>query len=108
MFGKHGRNTNEHENGSTHIYKGFKLKILVQVVRVSSLTLEVHFFESCMLWDREAKARQDRLLERRRQEALAREDAWMQMRAVDVYGRFMYTPSNKYYSTCQAAIPKGH
>ena len=66
-----------------HIYKVFKLKILVQVVRVSSLTLEVHFFESCTVCGvREAKARQDRLLERRRQEALAREVAWMQMRGL--------------------------
>lgn len=72
---------NEHENGSTHIYKAFKLKILESLSEYPQNPWS-SLLESCMLWDREAKARQDRLLERRRQEALAREDAWMQMRGL--------------------------
>ena len=64
----------------SHIKQVFKLQILASCQSV--LKCLKFIFLNCVCCVREAKARQDRLLERRRQEALAREDAWMQMRGL--------------------------
>ena len=94
MFGKHGRNTNEHLKWIHSHLQSIQTENTCSSCQSILKRLKSIFLNRVCCGVREAKARQDRLLERRRQEALAREDAWMQMTAVDVYGRFMYTPWN--------------